>query len=80
MTEIRGANTLITGATGGIGEAIARHLAGQGARVVLSGRRVDVLDKLAADIGGQAVAADLGDQTSTTNYWAGARRWVQSTS
>ena len=44
----------------GIGQAIARALAARGARLVLTGRRADVLEPLAAEIGGRAVACDLG--------------------
>ncbi len=52
---------LLTGATGGLGHAIARRLAAAGARVVLSGRRGDVLVALAGEIGGEVAAADLSD-------------------
>ena len=51
--------TLLTGATGGLGGAIAVALAEKGSRVVVSGRRAAELDELAARIGGRAVAADL---------------------
>lgn len=50
---------VITGASSGLGEATARHLASQGAKVVLGARRVDRLQSLVADIeaaGGQALA------------------------
>jgi short-subunit dehydrogenase len=36
--EIRGARVLLTGATGGLGQAIARELGGRGAKLVLTGR------------------------------------------
>ena len=52
---------LLTGASGGLGQAIARELASRGARLVLTGRRTDVLDPLAAELGGTAIAADLAD-------------------
>jgi short-subunit dehydrogenase len=52
-------NVLITGATGGIGHAIARAFGKRGAKLILTGRRVDVLDGLAAEVGGRAVACDL---------------------
>lgn len=59
--QIRGARVLLTGASGGIGEALARGLAGAGAELVLSGRRAEVLSALAEEIGARTVAADLSD-------------------
>ncbi|MGI8864172.1 MAG: SDR family NAD(P)-dependent oxidoreductase [Solirubrobacteraceae bacterium] len=53
---------LITGATGGIGQAIARAFAARGASVMLSGRRVDVLEPLAAELGGRAFECDLAQR------------------
>ncbi len=53
---------LLTGATGGIGHAIARALSGRGGRLILSGRRADVLEPLAAEVGGRAVACDLSQR------------------
>ena len=52
---------LLTGATGGLGHAIARRLAAEGARLVLSGRRGDVLAELAGEIGAEVAVADLSD-------------------
>lgn len=51
MFSLEGKTALITGATGGIGESIARKLKLQGAKVILSGTREDALSKLAADLG-----------------------------
>ena len=61
MFELTGRSALVTGASGGIGQAIARALAAQGARVGLSGTRVAALEALAQDIGGEAAVfpADL---------------------
>jgi uncharacterized protein len=52
-------NVLVTGATGGIGQVIARAFASRGARVLLTGRRLDVLEPLASEISARAVACDL---------------------
>jgi len=57
--QIQGSTALITGATGGIGHAIARALHARGAKLILTGRRSDVLEPLATALGSQAVAADL---------------------
>ena len=56
---IAGARVLLTGATGGLGQAIARELAARGAHLVLTGRQTEVLERVAAEIGGEAVPADL---------------------
>jgi short-subunit dehydrogenase len=57
--NLDGSRILLTGATGGLGQAIARGLAERGASLILTGRRADVLEPLAAEIGGQAVVSDL---------------------
>jgi short-subunit dehydrogenase len=59
--NVAGATVLLTGATGGLGHAIARRLAAAGAHIVLSGRRGDVLVELANEIGGEVAPADLTD-------------------
>ncbi|KQZ01286.1 3-oxoacyl-ACP synthase [Pseudolabrys sp. Root1462] len=51
MFNLDGKTALVTGATGAIGEAIARALHGQGATLAISGTRQDVLDKLAGELG-----------------------------
>ncbi|MDX6198592.1 MAG: hypothetical protein QOJ79_1743 [Actinomycetota bacterium] len=59
--ELRGRTVLVTGATGGIGHAIARALHREGAKLLLTGRRTDVLEPLAKETAGRAIACDLSD-------------------
>ena len=54
MFSLEGKTALVTGASGGIGGAIAKALASQGARVALSGTRVEALEKVKAEIGGDS--------------------------
>jgi 3-oxoacyl-[acyl-carrier protein] reductase len=51
MFDLSGRTALVTGASGGIGGAIARRLHAQGARVVLTGRRREALEELASELG-----------------------------
>jgi len=64
MFSLEGKNALVTGATGGIGEAIARMLHAQGATVSLSGTRAEKLEALASDLGERAFVtpANLSDR------------------
>jgi 3-oxoacyl-[acyl-carrier protein] reductase len=55
MFDLTGKTALVTGATGGIGGAIARALHAQGAKVAVSGTRREALDAVAAELGGAAV-------------------------
>jgi 3-oxoacyl-[acyl-carrier protein] reductase len=63
MFDLSGKSALVTGASGGIGGAIAKALHAQGATVGLSGTRVEPLEKLKAELGERAhvLPADLGD-------------------
>jgi 3-oxoacyl-[acyl-carrier protein] reductase len=66
MFELTGKAALVTGASGGIGGAIARQLHAQGATVALSGTRVEPLQTLAADLGERAhvTPCNLSDAAS----------------
>ncbi len=66
MFDLTGRKALVTGATGGIGEAIARALHGAGATVVISGTRREKLDALAGDLGERVIAVpcDLSDRAA----------------
>jgi short-subunit dehydrogenase len=57
--NVTGANVLITGATGGIGQAITRAFAARRANLVLTGRRADVLEPLAQELGARPIVCDL---------------------
>jgi short-subunit dehydrogenase len=70
--ELRGRTVLVTGATGGLGHAIARALAERGSSLVLSGRRAELLEPLAAEIGGRAVAVNLADPAGVDRLLAEA--------
>ena len=63
MFELTGKTALVTGATGAIGEAIARALHTQGAIVAISGTRREALDKLAGELGERVhvLPCDLGN-------------------
>jgi short-subunit dehydrogenase len=60
--ELAGRKALLTGATGGLGRAIAKALAGRGAELVLSGRSAEALEAMAAELPGSGhsvVSSDL---------------------
>ena len=63
MFDLSGMTALVTGASGGIGSAIAQALAGQGARLAVSGSNVDKLEAFRAGLGGDhvALACNLSD-------------------
>jgi short-subunit dehydrogenase len=63
--ELSGARVLLTGASGGIGNAIARALHERGASLAITGRRTEALEALKAELGGERVdvlQADLADR------------------
>jgi 3-oxoacyl-[acyl-carrier protein] reductase len=66
MFDLNGMTALVTGASGGIGSEIAKALAGQGAKLALSGSNVAKLEAFASELGGDhvCVPCDLGDAAS----------------
>ena len=74
MSENRSRLAVITGASSGIGAATARALAGAGFEVALGARRVDRIEKLAAEIAGQAKFLDVTDSGSIEEFAA----WTES--
>ena len=66
MFDLTGMTALVTGASGGIGSSVAKALAGQGARLALSGSNQAKLEAFAAELGGDHVClvADLSDKDS----------------
>jgi len=70
--QISDSTVLLTGATGGIGHAIAHELHGRGAELILTGRRTEVLEPLGAELGARALAIDLSDSAEVERLAAEA--------
>ena len=72
--DLQNSTALVTGATGGIGQAIVRALHGRGARVIASGRKQDVLHRIAGELDGvEALVADLADPAQVSALIDGRR-------
>ena len=76
MFDLEGKTALVTGATGGIGSAIARSLHSHGVSVVLSGRNEDLLKELADDIGDRVIyfSASLDAPNSAADLFKNAKQ------
>jgi short-subunit dehydrogenase len=70
--EIRGKSILVTGASGGLGQANVRELSRRGAELVVTARKVAVLDQLAAETGAEVLVADLADRADVERVAARA--------
>src|SRR5689334_134985 len=78
MSELTGKRALVTGASSGIGAAIARELAAHGVDLVLTGRRRDALQAVADDcraagVRADLLTADLGAAGAASELWTAAR-------
>lgn len=72
MTRLEGKTALVTGSASGIGLAVARRFAAEGARVVIADRDADAADAVAAELGetARAVAVDISDESQVSAAFA----------
>ncbi len=75
MTDFSGRTVLVTGASGGIGGAVVRHLVAAGADVLASGRNLEQLESLAADTGATPLPFDLTSEDSIRDAIQGRDIW-----
>lgn len=71
--KITGSSVLLTGASGGLGQAIARGLAERGAKLTLTARNEGQLSALAEEVGGEVLVADLADRDDVIRVADAAR-------
>src|SRR5262245_29803068 len=71
--EIAGAHVVVTGATGGLGQAVCRRFDRAGAQLTLTARRSATLDALADELDAAVIAADLADLDSVRGLCAAIR-------
>jgi NAD(P)-dependent dehydrogenase (short-subunit alcohol dehydrogenase family) len=74
MTDLRGRTALVTGASKGIGAAIARRVASEGLRVAIAGRDRSSLEVLAAELSAVPLCFDLADPNATASALATVER------
>ena len=75
MTRFDGRTILVTGATGGIGEATVRRLIDDGANVIAAGRAQDVLDRIADTTGARTLRFDLTSEDEIRDAVSGLSLW-----
>lgn len=80
MFNLNGKNALVTGASGGIGRAIAETLHASGARLTISGTRMEPLEELANSLGDrvQIMGCDLSNGVEVENLYKGAQEKMGS--
>jgi short-subunit dehydrogenase len=59
MSQLRGCTALVTGANGGLGRAISKALRDEGCQLIVTGRRAELVERVAREVDGKAVIADL---------------------
>src|SRR5262245_8434623 len=70
--ELEGRHAVITGAAGGIGSALARRFAAEGARVTVADLDLPGAEAVAEEVDGTAIAVDVSDPESVAALVAGA--------
>ncbi|MFZ3579497.1 SDR family oxidoreductase, partial [Virgibacillus sp. DJP39] len=76
MGKLSGKTAVVTGASSGIGAAVAEHLASEGANVVLAARRQEKLEAVVSKINGKALAV-VTDMTKKSDVDALAQRAIE---
>jgi 3-oxoacyl-[acyl-carrier protein] reductase len=72
VDSLAGQTAFVTGGGRGIGESIARELAGAGMNIVVSGRTAEQVEAVAAELGGRALAGDVSKQGDVARWFAEA--------
>ena len=70
MARLEGKLALITGGARGIGAAIARRFHGEGAQIIVNDLDPVAAEKTAAELGGEAIAADVSDSAAVRTMFA----------
>jgi 3-oxoacyl-[acyl-carrier protein] reductase len=76
MTRLAGKTALVTGAAKGLGAAISRQFAAEGATVIVNDLRLEDAQRVASNIGGHAVAADVSDSGAVAAMFAQVHKLV----